>query len=262
MSFETARKNWEKLAEQDALASVCTALYDKDQAWSEEEFFASGEREIQTVFAYLEEKGYRPERFERALDFGCGVGRLTRALGRRFASVQGVDVSAGMIEKARTLNQGYAPRISFTANPKGDLTQFPSNSFSFIYSVIVLQHIPYPQSLTYIQEMVRLLEPGGVFVFQVPITNSQSWFRRIRRRLVREIRGRLALAGITRRFFFEMNSLNAEEIGKAIQLGGGRILETLLTNHTEPKTYPAMLTLGAREAQGGFVSTLFIVRKT
>ena len=43
---------------------------------------------------------------QRALDFGCGVGRLTRALGMRFESAFGVDISAGMVEQAQTAERG------------------------------------------------------------------------------------------------------------------------------------------------------------
>ena len=51
-------------------------------------------------------------RRDRALDFGCGVGRLTRALGTRFESALGVDISAGMIEQARRLNEAFPPASS------------------------------------------------------------------------------------------------------------------------------------------------------
>ena len=65
-----------------------------------EEFFATGEAEFAHVSRVAETLG-RPGRRGRALDFGCGVGRLTRALGERFESAIGVDISAGMVEQAR-----------------------------------------------------------------------------------------------------------------------------------------------------------------
>ena len=86
-------------------------------------------------------------------------------------------------------------------------------------------------------------------------------YRKVRSWLAHEIRGRLALIGITKRFFFEMNSVNETEIGKAVARGGGKILETVLTNHTDPKTYPMTLKLGKVDAQNGYVSKLFVVRK-
>lgn len=261
MSFETARRNWEKLAEHSAFESICTALDDERQTWNEQAFFESGDREIETLFSHLERAGHLPVSFHSALDFGCGVGRLTRALRHRFRSVKGVDASAKMIEKASALGAEYAPQVSFLANPKSDLSLLPSDSFSFIYSVIVLQHIPYPHSLTYIRDLVRVLEPGGLLAFQVPVVDSQSLYRRARRRLTRAIRGRLSLAGLTKNYFFEMNALEKKKVEEAVEQSGGRILEKLLTNHTDPRTYPSTVRLDVGDAQSGYSSTLFIVRK-
>src|SRR5207253_1465842 len=66
-------------------------------------FFATGEGEVSGSLDVGRELGL-PERFERALDFGCGLGRLTRALAERFESVVGVDISARMLAAARGLN--------------------------------------------------------------------------------------------------------------------------------------------------------------
>ena len=55
------------------------------------------------MFRQLEDLGVTVSR-GRALDFGCGAGRLTRALAARFESVVGVDVADAMLDKARALN--------------------------------------------------------------------------------------------------------------------------------------------------------------
>ena len=76
-----------------------------------------------------------------ALDFGCGVGRLTRALGTRFEQAVGVDISEAMVAQA-TPAERAVPACEFRVNTAFDLTQFETGSFDFVYSSIVLQHLP------------------------------------------------------------------------------------------------------------------------
>jgi ubiquinone/menaquinone biosynthesis C-methylase UbiE len=98
------------------------------------------------------------------LDFGCGVGRLTQALARRFAACTGVDISEEMIRKAEAINR--YPHCSYLANSATTLP-FADATFGFIYSNIVLQHVPPRFSEQYLREFVRVLAPGGLLVFGV-----------------------------------------------------------------------------------------------
>jgi ubiquinone/menaquinone biosynthesis C-methylase UbiE len=70
-----------------------------------------------------------PMQRESALDFGCGVGRLTRALSRYFNQSYGIDISASMIKKAQELNQSY-PNCQFIFNDKADLRFFSDLSLT------------------------------------------------------------------------------------------------------------------------------------
>ena len=127
-------------------------------------FFASGEAEIAEVLRIAETLGY-PRQHERALDFGCGVGRLTRALSNSFEEAVGLDISAEMIRFARELNEGRSCR--FEVNDRVDLGTFESASFDFVYSSLVLQHMPRTDLIrSYIDEFLRVVRPGGLVVFQ------------------------------------------------------------------------------------------------
>ena len=66
-----------------------------------------------------------------ALDFGCGVGRLTQPLAARVRQVVGLDISDEMIRRARS----YFPNITFHLNEKGDLSPFQSGSVDLICGV-------------------------------------------------------------------------------------------------------------------------------
>src|ERR1700735_591011 len=164
MSLETLKNNWESLAERDALYAILTDNRRAGGKWNVPEFMATGEAEMETVMDHLAGIGYIPNHAGKALDFGCGVGRVTQALAPRFTSCVGVDISQQMIDKAKSLNR-YA-HCRYVANSAEQLP-FADASFSFIYSNIVLQHVPRRFSTAYLREFVRVLAPGGILVFGV-----------------------------------------------------------------------------------------------
>jgi SAM-dependent methyltransferase len=131
-----------------------------------EDFLASGEREIERTLAAAEPLGL-PLRRGAALDFGCGVGRLTQALGERFESAVGVDIAPAMIAAAERLNR-HGVRCRYALVEDDSLALFADASFDFVYSNIVLQHIRPEYARRYVAELARVLRPGGLLVFQVP----------------------------------------------------------------------------------------------
>jgi SAM-dependent methyltransferase len=103
----------------------------------------------------------------RALDFGCGVGRLTQALAGKFSECDGVDIAPSMIARANELNR-FGNRCRYHVNDRNDLALFGDDVFDLIYSDIVLQHIPPEFGAAYIRDFTGVLAPGGVLVFQIP----------------------------------------------------------------------------------------------
>ena len=138
----------------------------KGGKWNLREFMANGEREIALLWHQLAQLGLVPNSGV-ALDFGCGIGRLTQALARRFGHVIGVDVSPSMIAVAREVNH-YPNIADYVCNAHPDLRDLPSQSVDFIYSNIVLQHVVPELSIEYLHEFFRLLKPEGILVFQLP----------------------------------------------------------------------------------------------
>ena len=176
------QQDWERLAEVDALWAVLTRPGRKGGRWDVDEFFATGEAEIAHVFSVAASLG-RPARRERAIDFGCGVGRLTRALGTRFESALGVDISAGMIDHARRLNAAF-PACEFCVNTTPDLGQWETASFDLVYSSIALQHIPsVPEIEQYVTEFLRVARPDALVVFGLPYYIPSLWSFQPRRRI-------------------------------------------------------------------------------
>jgi SAM-dependent methyltransferase len=165
--LERHRQDWEILASEDPLWAVLTDPARRGRRWSVEDFLQTGEEEIGGVLEEAAALGL-PARRGAALDFGCGAGRLTRALSLRFDRAVGVDISAEMIRVAREINADR-PNCEFVVNDAADLARFESSAFDFVYSSIVLQHVPGRElALGYVRELVRVLADGGLLVFQVP----------------------------------------------------------------------------------------------
>jgi SAM-dependent methyltransferase len=156
---------WEGWAQADPLWAILSDETTKGGKWDIAEFFASGERDIHALLVELAEAGIKVPR-GRCLDFGCGVGRLTQALGAEFAEAHGVDISPTMVELARRYNQ-RGDRCHYHANVEPNLALFADDTFDLIFSTMVLQHIPPAEMATYISEFVRVLSPGGVAVFDL-----------------------------------------------------------------------------------------------
>lgn len=140
--------------------------------WDPEEFLATGEVEVDVQLAALAGAGLPAGRW-LALDFGCGAGRLSRALARHFAHVVGVDVSASMIDAARRLNADV-PNVEFRENASARIERIADASVDFVFSHITLQHIPGDLAAGYVAEFFRVLAPGGVAAFQFVDDTDES----------------------------------------------------------------------------------------
>src|SRR5579863_5289344 len=93
----------------------------------------------------------------RALEIGCGPGRLIKPLSRHFGEIHGVDVSDEMIRLARE-RLAHIPHAHVHATNGASLAQFADESFQFVYSYAVFQHIPSRDVvLEYMREIRRVL---------------------------------------------------------------------------------------------------------
>jgi SAM-dependent methyltransferase len=166
MKLKQLQRTWDELGRWDPLWAILTTEDKINRGWKPDEFFKTGRDEIADVIHQVDQliPGF-PRR--NALDFGCGVGRLTQAMCRYFEKCHGVDIAASMIKLARQYNQ-YGHRCQYQVNANVDLRIFPDNTFDFIYSNIVLQHMTQEFSKRYIKEFLRTLKPAGVIVFQLP----------------------------------------------------------------------------------------------
>lgn len=161
MGLEEIRSNWEAFGQSIPMRSILW----RQEPWTSDEFFASGRQQVEDSLGLLDELGLRPR--GHALDFGCGIGRLTQALAVHFETVVGVDIAQSMVDQADQFNR-HPERCRYVVNTTDDLSQFPTGSFDLVYSLIALQHVGAKSAKCYLREFLRVLKPRGVAFFQLP----------------------------------------------------------------------------------------------
>ena len=170
-NLDDVSRTWTKLGDEDPMWAVLTDK-GKRGRWDPAEFLATGVDEIGTVLARVGELGLDVAR-ERALDFGCGAGRLSHGLAAAgFGEVLGCDISPTMLEKAREIVPDEACR--FVQVTGTDLAAVETGSVDLVYSCRVLQHMPPALAHGYVREFWRVARPGAVVVFQMPTQPSSS----------------------------------------------------------------------------------------
>lgn len=181
---------WEHNARSNALWAVLTDDRQKSRDWDIIDFFDTGRTEVRLVREHLLKLGVSLNADGRFLDFGCGVGRISRVLIEIFADGYGLDISRTMIEQATAFAAKDTRRARYLRNTRDDLSMFPSDQFDFVYSHIVLQHVPARCQPKFIEEFIRVLKPGGIAAFQIPtaiVETAAGRTVRNAKRLVRRI---------------------------------------------------------------------------
>lgn len=158
------RAEWNQRAREDAHYYVAFGRREQDDA----EFLATAADVIRNLEAELKRfpAGSSPAA-RRALEIGCGPGRLLLPMSRHFGEIHGVDVSDEMIGYAREKLRAI-PHAHVHHSSGSDLALFPSDHFDFVYSYAVFQHIPSAEVVfSYLREVVRVLRPGGFARLQI-----------------------------------------------------------------------------------------------
>ncbi len=158
------RADWNERAREDANYYVAFGRRDQDDS----EFFATAADVIRDLEGELKRlPAEKPVAARRALEIGCGPGRLMRPMSRHFGEIHGVDISDEMISQARAKLHDIPHAHTHHASGS-DLALFPSDHFDFVYSYAVFQHIPSAAVVfSYLREIVRVLRPGGIARLQI-----------------------------------------------------------------------------------------------
>ncbi len=158
------RADWERRAREDANYYVAFGRREQEEA----EFEATAADVVRNLDGELRRFGGagRIARL-RALEIGCGPGRIMLPMSRRFAWISGVDISEGMIRRAEDRLKDV-PNARASVNSGADLAGFEDDSVDFAYSYAVFQHIPSAEVVwSYLREARRVLREGGLLRCQI-----------------------------------------------------------------------------------------------
>jgi SAM-dependent methyltransferase len=141
-----------------------------------DKFWASGEAEASHVENMLARYGFADRSTKICLEYGCGVGRVTTALARRFAQIHAYDISQAHLTQAQLRARDVgANNIQFHLCADGFLDEL--TLCDFFYSRIVFQHNPPPIIHHLINRTLRSIKPNGIAIFQVPTYRVGYSFR-------------------------------------------------------------------------------------
>lgn len=136
-------------------------------AAAQERFFASGRQYVAELLAAIGSLMGSDFECRRALDYGCGVGRLTLPLAERCEHVYGVDVSPSMLrEAARNAKRMRLANVEWVASERLDRLR---GAYDFVQSYLVFQHIPVRQGERIFAQLAQGLHPGGVGALHVSL---------------------------------------------------------------------------------------------
>lgn len=154
--------DWEKWGSKAPYYGVITDDRFRDMTTDKlKEFFNSGEGHVSKILQRISKPS-------RALDFGCGTGRIAIPLSRQ-CEVVGVDVSPSMLAEAQRNSTGNATFVL-----SDDELSRVEGKFDLVHSVIVFQHIPIARGMHITEKLLSLLNPGGYAVLHYPFSRDVS----------------------------------------------------------------------------------------
>ncbi len=182
MPLWTAEKSWKKWGSIDPYFGVLSHDKYRGNSLTDavlEEFFASGERHIDHVFAVMRatvDESFSPV---HAVDFGCGTGRLAIPLAKRCEKVTGIDVSDAMLEESRRNCSRFGIGNATFTSAIGGLTAGQLGTYDFVHSYIVFQHIPTQKGMHILENLLGGLGAAGYVALHFTIRYETHWYKRV-----------------------------------------------------------------------------------
>ena len=241
--------DWEELARREPYFAVLTDegfLGVAGDSKATAAFFETGEADIVSLLAGIASLLGREPVLTAALDFGCGVGRLTLPLARRAERVVGCDIAPTMLEHARA----NAARAGLTNTTFVTSSELGPGPFTFICSLLVLQHIPPAAGYAAIRTLLTALAPGCIAALHVTFARPGGNLRR----LARWARGRSPLVhrvtGLVRQEkrdlpYMQMNEYDETAVLRIAEAAGAPVVGRFPTQHGD--TAGAVLVMKKRD---------------
>ncbi len=158
---------------------------------------------------------------DRVLDVACGTGTVSFALAPQAREVVGIDISPGMLAKARAIRHHRGIRNVHFVLGQAEHLPFRDEQFDAAVCRLAIHHFPRPE--LEIREMARVLKPGGRLVILDTVSSEDE----------REARLHNALERLRDPSHARM--LSQTELIKLIESAGLRVCEAFI--QTRDRTY-------------------------
>jgi ubiquinone/menaquinone biosynthesis C-methylase UbiE len=110
------------------------------------------------------------------LDLGCGIGRVATHVAPLCRTLWAVDASPLMLRYARRRLAGQA-NVRYARCRGTVVPEVPSGSVDLVYSLLVLQHLEREDAFLLMQEVRRVLRPGGTAYLTFPNLLSDTYLQ-------------------------------------------------------------------------------------
>ena len=171
------QRTWEQLGAEQPHWSVLTnpKFLPGNIAENTDDFYKSARRHWRRFESASARAGKPISRDATAFELGCGVGRMTAALAKRFRQVIACDISQPHLDLAKAHLESVGLRNVTTLRLTGLDTLETLPAVDCFYSIMVLQHNP-PPLITEILEIVfSKLREGGIAYFQIPVAARRPY---------------------------------------------------------------------------------------
>ena len=241
---ELSDQSWEQIGQVDAYYGVLTyeqyTRHNLDQV-NRDQFFKSGQDHLNWVLGVIKDQLNSEFSIHRALDFGCGVGRILIPLALESVEAVGMDVAPSMLSEAK-MNCSERGVDNVQLVQSDDMLSELSGRFNFIHSFIVFQHIPVKRGMKIFDNLVERLEENGIGVIHFTYHRNISMFRRIFQRLRQNISLINGLANVLfqqRAWNYpalQMHEYNLSEIFWLLQRHSCQKIHVVFSEHSSPFT--------------------------
>lgn len=131
------------------------------------DFLDSGYTVLDELESVLQLAGWKLGLFSNILDFGCGCGRVTRALSYRRKSRQGLYASDLDPEAIAWCQENYSTLAEFSVNNAEPPLAYADSTFDLVLGVSIFTHLPEDMQFRWLAELSRVTKPDGCLILSV-----------------------------------------------------------------------------------------------
>lgn len=176
-------------------------------------YFGSGYAMAHTILSIIEDHGADLTKLRRVLDFGCGSGRVIR----HFRNIDGLDLyGTDANPNPVQWDRENLPGVDFRNNQLEPPLEYQDGQFDLIYALSVFTHIPFRWQKPWLDELYRVMAPGGYLYCTVTGANYMSQLTQEQREIV-ENGGRIELDGSSDNASYSTKVLKSWDVFQSLE---------------------------------------------